>query len=171
MFKFHDYFNSGLDFNPKSADGFNEIVANDKISLASRSFGDDLLTSSFISLKISLNESLEIIGSISFHSSSNDDLFFGGNVSYYIEEKFRNQGYATMALKLLKEALKNNKYALENGLVIATVPDNIYSQKVALNNNGHLIYEGSVPKDNLLYSLDHVENVKVYKIDLQDKKK
>lgn len=58
-----------------------------------------------------------------------------------------------------------------SGFVITTVPDNVYSQKVALNNNGYLIYEGSVPKDNLLYSLDRVENVNVYKIDLQDKKK
>ncbi len=94
-------------------------------------------------------------------------MFYGGNVDYTIIEKFQNQGYGTQSLALLKELLRDNSYAIKNGLLISTLPDNIYSQKVAIKNGGVLVYDGQVPEDNLLYQLDHVKEVKVYQIQMK----
>lgn len=60
--------------------------------------------------------------------------------------------------------LKNNHYTGDKDLYIATTPTNIYSQNVAKNNNGELIYKGDVPIDDSTNYIDGVKKVHVYRI-------
>lgn len=118
------------------------------------------------SLDIILNESREKLGTISFNYYHNDSFTYDGNVSYEIKEKFQNNHYATRALCLLKELLKNNDYDKDKSLYISTLKENIASQKVAKNSGGELYYEGTVPKDDPLNYIDGVESVCIYRIKL-----
>ena len=117
-------------------------------------------------LNIILNSTNEKIGDISFCfiNYRKDGFTYDGNISYQIDDEFQNKGYATMALGLLKELLKDNKKIKNKNMFISTLPDNIFSQKVALNNGGKLIYSGLVPKDDSLYSIGGIEEVKIYQI-------
>ena len=167
MGEFYDYF-SKQRIKPSSIhrSDYHPSIANSSIGLLSRSFDTDI-SSSFLSFDVVLNDTLERIGNIGFHDSSFEELFYGGNVDYAIYDRFQKQGYGTQSLALLKELLRDNSYAIKNGLLISTLPDNIYSQKVAIKNGGVLVYDGQVPEDNLLYQLDHVKEVKVYQIQMK----
>lgn len=168
--EFYDYF-SKTTIKPKelSKKEYPPKISNEQIGLLSSSGTEDISSSPYLSFDIIKNDTLERIGRIGFHTSNLDELFYGGNIDYTIYERFRNQGYGTESLALLKKALKENPYAIKDGLLISTVPENIYFQKIAIKNGGILIYEGEVPKDNLLYQLDHVKDVKVYKITMNRK--
>lgn len=168
--EFYDYF-SKTTIRPKewSKNTYHPEISNKQIGLLSCSKNKDITFSSYLSFDIIKNTTLERIGKIGFHASTLDELFYGGNIDYTIYERFRNQGYRTESLALLKEILKENPYAIKDGLLISTIPGNIYSQKIAIKNGDILIYEGEVPKDNLLYQLDHVKDVKVYKITMNRK--
>lgn len=96
-----------------------------------------------------------------------DEFFYGGNVDYRIYDSFQHLGYGTQSLSLLKVLLQQICYAAKEGFLISTLPDNIYSQRIAIKNGGILIYEGLVPRDTSLYKIDHVEEVKVYQIQMK----
>ena len=67
---------------------------------------------------------------------------------------------------MLRTLLLSNKYSGDKSLYLATKIDNIRSQKVILNNNGNLIYDGKVPINEPLNFMEGVKKVKVYKIDM-----
>lgn len=69
-----------------------------------------------------------------------------------------------MALDLLKCLLKFNGYSKDK--YIYTLPNNIASQKVAIKNKGKLCYEGFVLKEDSLYYIDGIKEVKIYKISM-----
>lgn len=72
------------------------------------------------------------IGNISYSGDNN-------NVSYYILDQFRNRGYATKSLSLLIELFKTEEYNYIKEISLSIEIDNIYSQKVMLNNGGKLV--------------------------------
>ena len=74
--------------------------------------------------------------------------------------------YATRALRLLKQYIANQFAEEAKNLYISTLPDNIYSQQVALKNGAELIYEGAVPETETVRAIDGVKEVKVYQIKL-----
>lgn len=167
MSEFYDYFSKQI-IKPASIQmgDYHPSITNSSIGLLISSFDTDTSTS-FLSFDIVLNDTLERIGNIGFHDSRLDELFYSGNVDYTIYNRFQNQGYGTQSLALLKELLRDNPYTIKNGLLIFTLPENIRSQRVAIKNGGFLVYEGLVPKDNLLYQLDHVREVKIYQIQMK----
>ena len=109
---------------------------------------------------------MERVGEISFNYLYDSVFSYSGNVSYEIEKAFQNHHYATIALNLLKDLLKSNEFTGDKDLYIATLPNNIYSQKVAKNNSGVLCYDGKVPEDECIYYIDGIKEVKVYKISI-----
>lgn len=115
---------------------------------------------------IILKTTMEKVGQISFNYLYDSGFSYSGNVSYEIEKDFQNHHYATMALNLLKDLLKSNEFTGDKDLYVAVLPDNIYSQKVAENNNGVLCYDGKVPEDECIYYIDGIKEVKVYKISI-----
>ncbi len=167
MSEFYDYFSKQI-IKPANIHrrDYHPSITNSSIGLLSSSFATDT-SASFLSFDVVLNDTLERIGNIGFHDSRLGELFYSGNVDYTIYNRFQNQGYGTQSLALLKELLQDNPYAIKNGLLISTLPENICSQRVAIKNGGFLVYEGLVPEDNLLYQLDHVREVKVYQIQMK----
>lgn len=121
--------------------------------------------SSFECLDIIIKETMENIGSISYNYLSSG-FTYDGNVSYNIEKPFRNKHYASMALGLLKDLLRYNEYTGDKDIYVATLPNNDFSQRVAINNGGNLFYAGAVPEDDSVYYIDGVKEVKVYKIEI-----
>ena len=113
---------------------------------------------------IILNETKEIIGNICFDYSLSEGFDYSGNIGYSINKEYRHMGYATEALKLLKEFLKQISFNGDKDLYVAMLPENKYSEKVAINNGGILYYEGLIPKEHIIRIREGIKNVKVYKI-------
>lgn len=151
-----------------SDEDYKPIIGNGILTLSSR-FKDYKQSDVAGDFEIVLDETKEIVGEIDFQLGKKFE--YAGNVSYAIREQFRNQHYATNALKLLIELVGHNESDVDKSLFIAVKPVNVASQKVALNNDATLIYDGDVPKEDSLYYIDGIKQVKVYKIDKFDKGK
>lgn len=146
-----------LDYNP--------VIRNEKITLSINRFDKEVaFNKNNIEFTIFLNETREKIGTIQYFYSKEDGFTYDGNVCYEILEPFQHQGYATLALELLKNLLLKEQVKGDKDLYISTLPNNLYSQKVALNNQGELFYHGPVPQEDKLYSQDGIEEVFVYRI-------
>lgn len=145
------------------------VISNELLTLSWRCRFDkeDINNEKYTNFDIILNETREKIGNISFDYCCASGFTYGGNVSYYIKEGFRNKKYASYALSLLKKLLINNYFTGDKDLYISILPNNIYSQKVAEYNGGEIIYSGSVPADDSLNYIDGVKDVVVYKIKLK----
>lgn len=169
MQNFYDYINKKIICKPTivAKDEYQPVITNDRIGLLSNSTSINIDTSAFLSFDVVKCDTLELVGEIGFQATEYDEFFYGGNVDYTIYDSFQHQGYGTQSLSLLKELLQQNTYAMKEGILISTLPDNIYSQRIAIKNGGILIYEGLVPRDTSLYKIDHVEEVKVYQIEMK----
>ena len=169
MQNFYDYINKTIISRPTTVtkEEYQPVITNDKIGLLSNSFDTNIATSAFLSFDVVKCDTLELVGEIGFQATEYDEFFYGGNVDYTIYDSFQHQGYGTQSLSLLKELLQQNTYAIKEGILISTLPDNIYSQRIAIKNGGILIYEGTVPRNTSLYQIDHVEEVKVYQIQMK----
>lgn len=146
-----------LDFNP--------VIKNNTIALSvNRFYNANAIFVNKCDLKfdIFLKETRENVGHIGYLYSREGKFAYDGNVYYEIEDQFKQQRYATLALELLKDLLLKNQ--VNKDLYISTLPNNFYSQKVALNNQGEMIYNGYVPQDDKLYRQDGIEEVVVYRI-------
>lgn len=118
------------------------VINDDVISLAASNklSAQEINDRSFEHLDIILNETNQKIGSISFdYYTPSHEL---GNVSYVIKEPFQHKGYATRALKLLINLLKNNNFKGNKDLYFWVSYYNEYSKKVVLNNGGEIISGG-----------------------------
>lgn len=169
MQNFYDYINKAIISRPTmvTKEEYQPVITNDKIGLLSSDLDTNIATSAFLSFDVVKCDTLELVGEIGFQATEYDEFFYGGNVDYTIYDSFQHQGYGTQSLSLLKELLQQNTYAIKEGILISTLPDNIYSQRIAIKNGGILIYEGTVPRDTYLYQIDHVEEVKVYQIQMK----
>ena len=169
MQNFYDYINKKIISKPTiiAKDEYQPVIMNDRIGLLSNSTSINIDTSAFLSFDVVKCDTLELVGEIGFQATLHDEFFYGGNVDYTIYDSFQHLGYGTQSLSLLKELLQQNTYAIKEGILISTLPDNIYSQRIAIKNGGILIYKGLVPRDTSLYKIDHVEEVKVYQIQMK----
>ncbi len=91
----------------------------------------------------------EPIGKISLRLGHTDNLLmYGGQIGYYIDRSYWNQGYATQACNLLKAK------AIENGFLdlwITCNPDNAASRRVCEKIGARLINIVDLPTDNDMY--------------------
>lgn len=152
------------------SDYFTPVISDGELSLSwvYSEKDKELNKQKYVLFDIVLNDTKEVVGDISF-DYGNAGFSYVGNVSYEIKRKYRNMHYATKALSLLKKVLQNHEFEGDKDLYISTVPENIKSQKVIQNNDGNLIYEGPVPNEELIYCVDGVKDVKVYRIDMNKK--
>lgn len=157
--------------NLASGSRYNPVISDNDITLSwkYRNIGEieNINETKMEFLDIIMNDTKEIIGDIYFDYICGSGFTYSGNVGYFIKEEYRHNHYATKALNLLKELLKNNTYSGDKDLYIATLPDNEFSQKVAINNGGELAYSGTVPSDEGIRLIDGVKEVKVYCIKMQ----
>ena len=123
---------------------YNPIISDETITLSlSAEWGiEDLNKNLSQTFYIMLNDTKEKIGIIHYDYSVDVDSDYSvGNVCYEIFEQFRNQGYATGALKLLKQHLHNYEYSGNKDLYFWVSYGNIPSQKVVLKNGGTIVRE------------------------------
>lgn len=102
----------------------NKSISDDSLSLSKNMYDDVIIFDIYLSSIY--------IGNISYSVDNN-------NVSYYILEQFRNRGYATKSLSLLIKLFKTEEYNYIKKISLSTEIDNIYSQKVILNNGGRVV--------------------------------
>lgn len=114
------------------------IINDDVITLTS--YINDINGESCHTFNIILNETKEKIGLIKFDYNINIEEY--GNVFCEIYSKYRNKGYGTRSLKLLKEVVKNNQYNGNKDLYFYIAYWNKPSKKVVLKNDGEIINKG-----------------------------
>lgn len=151
---------------------FHPVTSDEVISISKMFVKDDYNvrneTDQFFD--IILNETGEVIGELTYtlyennFYSQDDTIRYEGNVSYKIKKRYQGNHYATRALKLLVDLIKENTCNVDKDLYVSTTVDNYASQKVALYNGAELCYEGVIPDDNKLRLVDGVSEVKIYKI-------
>ena len=117
-------------------------------------------------LEVVKKDTLEVVGQLEFvlQDKGKDNFSYRGNVSYEIYKNHQNSGYATDALGLLKQYINDNLSEYNRDIYISTTRENVYSQKVALNNGAVLYKDTDVPKIEPLYYMGKVSHVLVYKI-------
>lgn len=75
--------------------------------------------------RITLHNSSESIGSIDIRIGYNENIYYGGNIGYMVEEPYRGNNYASKACKIIKQV------AIDHGmsnLIITCSPDNFPSR-------------------------------------------
>lgn len=87
----------------------------------------------------------EEMGNCDFRIGHNQKTYYGGNIGYRIEEKYRGHHYAGKACLLLFELAK--KHALDY-LLITCNPDNYASRKTCEYAGGQLQEIVELPEDN-----------------------
>lgn len=149
------------------------LINDDEIALYWRPISGETdinKVNTYTVFNIVLQETHESIGTIGF-SYERPGFSYRGNVSYKIHEEFRNKGYATRALHLLKCALVNHEFSGDRDLYVALASDNVPSERIAVKNGGQLVYSGEVPHNDSVYFETHIESVKVYRIEINKPKK
>lgn len=108
----------------------------------------------------------EVVGSIEASLGEKDESNFSyaGNVSYKISDEYRNLGYATNALAELIDYINEACDEYNRELYIASLVDDMAYQAVAIKNGAVLHYEGDVPDNDYLASLNKIKQIKIYKI-------
>ena len=85
------------------------------------------------------------MGTCDLRLGHNEQLYFGGNIGYRVEESYRGHHYAAKACRLLFQLAKQH----EMGYVIITCnPDNVPSRKTLEHLNGELLEIAELPPDN-----------------------
>lgn len=141
---------------------YQEVISDDTVALILLEFRNK--NGYWLPLDIVNIATKEIVGKIEVNLGL-DNFRYQGNVEYKVNEGFRHQSFATHALSLLVKLVKEYSDEVDKNLYIATLPDNIYSQQVALKNGATLYYDGEVPKGDKLSYLGKVKEVKIYKLD------
>lgn len=117
-------------------------------------------------LNVADSTTYEVVGSIEASLGEKDESNFSyaGNVSYKISDEYRNLGYATNALAELIDYINEVCDEYNRELYIASLVDDIAYQAVAIKNGAVLHYEGDVPDNDYLASLNKIKQIKIYKI-------
>ncbi len=85
------------------------------------------------------------VGACDLRIGHNDKLYYGGNIGYRVEEKYRGQHYAKKACLLLFSLARKHNL----GYVIITCnPDNYASRKTCEYLGGKLLEIAKLPEDN-----------------------
>lgn len=104
----------------------------------------------------------ETIGSCDLRIGHNEKTYFGGNIGYKIEEKFRGNRYAFKSCQLLFNLAKQNNL---NYLIITCTPDNIASSKTLELLGGDFIEIANIPEFSEMYA-EGKRKIKIYKFNL-----
>lgn len=127
----------------KLTDGIIDLVISEK---KSANLDKDYVPSYVYNIR--LHDSNFDIGKIDIRIGFNRNTFYGGNIGYEIFKKYRGNGYAAKACKLIFEV---GLYHEMNSLIITCNPDNIPSKKTCENIGGKLLEIVDLPTNNELY--------------------
>jgi len=100
------------------------------------------------SFKMVNSKTREEFGEISLRVGQTENTFYGGNIGYSVEEKFRGHHYAARACILIFRLAKKHKM---KKIFITCNPDNIASRRTCELAGGKLIDIVKLPKYNDQY--------------------
>ncbi len=89
-----------------------------------------------------------VIGRCDLRFGYNRQLYYGGNIGYRVDEKYRGHHMAEKACRLLFEEAKKHHLSY---LIITCNPDNLPSRKTLEHLGGDLLEIVDLPEDNDMY--------------------
>jgi len=104
----------------------------------------------------------ETIGEINLRIGYNDGLYYGGQVGYCIYEKYRGNGYAVKACKLIAQVAKSHKM---DKLLITNEHNNLSSKRVCEKIGAKLLRTAKLPEWHGMYK-EGKRYVNIYEWDL-----
>ena len=147
-----------MEFNPK----FKTIKGDTlTLKLIETCIGDDKVIP-FYYFDIYLNSISIAIGKISIRVGHNEHSYINGNVGYEIDEPFRGNGYAKLAVKMTYSVARFHGLT---HLIISCDEDNYLSKRVIDKLNGIHI-ETIMPPKNYVFYYDGIPKHSIYRIDI-----
>lgn len=105
----------------------------------------------------------KIVGRCDLRIGMNWELYYAGNIGYFISARNRGNAYAYYACKILFEIAKE-EYNM-NEIIITCSPDNIASYKTCLNLKGELLETAIVPESHWLSQRgENIKHIFGYKL-------
>jgi len=106
----------------------------------------------------------EIIGELNLRIGYSDGLYYGGQIGYCIQEKYRGRGYAGKACKLIVPVAKSHKM---NKLLITNEYTNISSKRVCEKIGARLLRKAQLPEWHGMYK-EGKRYVNIYEWDISE---
>ena len=100
--------------------------------------------------KITLQGSDKSIGNVDIRIGHNENIYYGGNIGYNIDEQYRGNSYAAKACKIIKRVAIAHDM---NKILITCNPNNIASKKTCVKAGLILKSVEDLPPHNSLYQL------------------
>jgi tagatose 1,6-diphosphate aldolase len=100
--------------------------------------------------RITLHNSNDKIGAIDIRIGYNENIYYGGNIGYRIEEAHRGNNYASKACRIIKDVAIAHGL---NKLIITCDPDNLPSRKTCEKTGLKLIEIADLPPHQELYQV------------------
>ncbi|WP_350344590.1 GNAT family N-acetyltransferase [Proteinivorax tanatarense] len=97
---------------------------------------------------ITLHNCSDPIGNIDIRIGYNENIYYGGNIGYEIDEAYRGNSYAAKACKIIKRVALSHGM---NKLIITCNPDNFPSKRTCEKIGLKLKEIADLPKDNEMY--------------------
>ncbi len=123
--------------------------------------GDDQVIP-FYYYAIHLNSISNTIGKISIRIGHNEHAYINGNVGYEIDEPFRGNGYAKMAVMMTYPIAR---YHGMTHLIISCDEDNHTSKRV-INKLGGIYLETMTPPKSYVFYYEGISKHSIYRIDI-----
>jgi predicted acetyltransferase len=147
-----------MEFNHK----IKKIIGNTlTLKLIETCVGDEKVIP-FYYYDIYLNSIPSAIGKISIRIGHNEHSYYNGNVGYEIDEPFRGNGYAKLAVEMTYEIAKFHSMT---HLIISCDEYN-YSSKSVINKLGGIHIETIAPPKNYVFYYDGIPKHSIYRIDI-----
>lgn len=147
-----------MEFNQK----FKTIKGNTlTLKLIETCVGDDKVIP-FYYYDVYLNSTSSPIGKISIRIGHNEHSYFNGNVGYEIDEPFRGNGYAKIAVMMTYSVARFHGMT---HLIISCGEDN-HSSKRVINKLGGIHIETIAPPKNYVFYYDGIPKHSIYRVDI-----
>jgi predicted acetyltransferase len=123
--------------------------------------GDDKVIP-FYYYEIFLNSISSTIGKISIRIGHNEHSYINGNVGYEIDEPFRGNGFAIIAVMMTYSVARFHGMT---HLIISCDEDN-YPSKSVINKLGGVHIETITPPNNYVFYYDGIPKHSIYRVDI-----
>ncbi|GAB2569495.1 GNAT family N-acetyltransferase [Gracilibacillus alcaliphilus] len=111
---------------------------------------------------ITLHNQTERIGEIDIRIGYNQQLYYGGQIGYQVDEAYRGHHYAAKAVRLIQQVAEAHQM---EELIITCNPDNFASRKTCEYAGAELKEIVDLPPDNDMYQRGEKQKC-IYKISL-----
>ena len=140
-----------------------KIIKGDTLTLKliETCVGDDRIIP-FYYYEVYLNSISSAIGKISIRIGHNEHSYFNGNVGYEIDEAFRGNGYAKIAVMMTYSVARFHGMT---HLIFSCDEDN-YSSKRVINKLGGIHIETILPPKNYVFYYEGIPKHSIYRIDI-----